>query len=225
MAARHLINAWCPWCIIAAWCGTSGAASDWHLRHGRQTRHTDAVRKQKSQSWQFPTHDVAMDATDMHWTKPSTAAGATTTGIAPVILFAQPFTFRPSRPSLFCATTSTLRSPAHAMNGSLEHSPTRRRAVLQRSAPRSDATESNGVPETPTPSPRSEWRVCRVCKQLYDPAQNGPDSCLHHTAPFTGRLLRVEPTDTSDLGFFYDCCGATSVDAPGCTRSYHQPYE
>lgn len=68
-------------------------------------------------------------------------------------------------------------------------------------------------------------RVCRVCKKQYDPAKNGPQACRHHPTSFTGRLLRVEPTDTSDLGFFYDCCGATTRDAPGCTLSAHQPYE
>lgn len=216
--------------VIVVWHGTSAATSDCYfepqsLRYGRSA--DTACRRgaqPKPQGHQHPTHDVAMDTTRMHRTQLSTALGATATGIAPVILFAQPLSVCLSPPLPFCATASTSRPPVHVMNSSLQDSPSRRRAVMQRS-PRSDATESNGVPETPTASPRSEWRVCRVCKQLYDPAQNGPDSCLHHTAMFTGRLLRVEPTDTSDLGFFYDCCGATSVDAPGCTRSYHQPYE
>lgn len=69
-------------------------------------------------------------------------------------------------------------------------------------------------------------RVCRVCKQTYNPSDdNSIKSCRHHPAMFTGRLLRVNPTDTSDLRYFYDCCGATSRDAPGCTLSLHQPYE
>ncbi|PXF48266.1 hypothetical protein BWQ96_01955 [Gracilariopsis chorda] len=68
-------------------------------------------------------------------------------------------------------------------------------------------------------------RVCRICKKQFDPKQNGPHSCQRHTCTFSGRLLRVEPTETSDLTFFYDCCGATDVDAPGCTFGCHESYD
>lgn len=68
-------------------------------------------------------------------------------------------------------------------------------------------------------------RVCRVCKQQFDPTENGPRACLHHTTVFSGRLLRVKPTETSDIGFFYDCCGATDVNAPGCHRDFHRTYD
>lgn len=68
-------------------------------------------------------------------------------------------------------------------------------------------------------------RVCRVCKKQFDPNENGPRSCRRHTSAFSGRLLRVEPTETSDLTFFYDCCGATDVNAPGCTFGRHESYD
>ena len=68
-------------------------------------------------------------------------------------------------------------------------------------------------------------RVCRVCKQQFDPAENNAMACHHHTTVFSGRLLRVEPTETSDIGFFYDCCGATDVNAPGCHRDFHRTYD
>lgn len=68
-------------------------------------------------------------------------------------------------------------------------------------------------------------RVCRVCKKLFDQDRNGPRACRRHLALFTGRLLRVEPTETSDLTFFYDCCGATSPEAPGCSYGSHESYD
>lgn len=68
-------------------------------------------------------------------------------------------------------------------------------------------------------------RVCRVCKQKFIPSENHSRACRHHTTMFSGRLLRVTPTETSDIGFFYDCCGATSMDAPGCTYAAHLTYD
>lgn len=72
---------------------------------------------------------------------------------------------------------------------------------------------------------RQMLRVCRVCKCKFDVDENGPRSCRHHPQLFSGRLLRVTPTDTSDLTYFYDCCGATDSNAPGCTYSYHETYD
>lgn len=68
-------------------------------------------------------------------------------------------------------------------------------------------------------------RVCRICKTRFDPSRNGPRSCRHHPELFSGRLLRVEPTETSGLAFFYDCCGATDAAAPGCTYGTHASYD
>lgn len=74
-------------------------------------------------------------------------------------------------------------------------------------------------------NPVRSLRVCRVCKRQFDPVENGPRSCRHHTQSFSGRLLRVSPTDTSDLQYFYDCCGATDPHAPGCSYGFHQTYD
>lgn len=67
-------------------------------------------------------------------------------------------------------------------------------------------------------------QVCRICKKKFEPKHNGHNSCQRHTTIFSGRLLRVEPTETSDLTFFYDCCGATDTEAPGCSFGYHKSY-
>lgn len=66
-------------------------------------------------------------------------------------------------------------------------------------------------------------RVCRVCREQY--VENGPQACRSHRAMYSGRLLRVAPTDTSDLQYFWDCCGASQRDAPGCTRDWHRSYD
>ena len=68
-------------------------------------------------------------------------------------------------------------------------------------------------------------KVCRVCHQLYLPEENGPRACRSHPAAFTGRLMRAAPTETSDLQYFYDCCGATDRDAPGCFFAAHKSYD
>lgn len=78
--------------------------------------------------------------------------------------------------------------------------------------------------ESPLPQ-AADTRVCRVCKQRFELSQNGPRACRHHTTMFTGRLLRVSPTETSGIGFFYDCCGADNADAPGCTYGFHHTYD
>lgn len=69
-------------------------------------------------------------------------------------------------------------------------------------------------------------RVCRVCKQEYLPSENGPTACRFHPAVnFSGRLMRVAPTETSDLEFFWDCCGSTDRFAPGCKYGWHKSYD
>lgn len=97
--------------------------------------------------------------------------------------------------------------------------------------PTACAANRNPTGATPPPPARRAQSatpaarvVCRVCKNTYDPAENGPTACRYHPEQFSGRLLRVEPTDTSDLQFFFDCCGATDRDAPGCTLGAHEPY-
>lgn len=68
-------------------------------------------------------------------------------------------------------------------------------------------------------------RVCRQCRRVYDTAENGPRACRWHPTHYSGRLLRVETTDTSDLTHFWECCGEESVHAPGCSFGAHRGYD
>jgi hypothetical protein len=68
-------------------------------------------------------------------------------------------------------------------------------------------------------------RVCKVCKQKYNPTENSPQSCRRHPGFYSGRLNRVEATDTSGLEYFWDCCGATAKDAPPCEAGLHRSYD
>ncbi|OSX81019.1 hypothetical protein BU14_0027s0046 [Porphyra umbilicalis] len=73
--------------------------------------------------------------------------------------------------------------------------------------------------------PRMFLKVCRQCKQQYDPEANEPGSCRYHGAQYRGRLNRIEPTETSGLEYFWHCCGDTDVNAEGCVKARHSSYD
>ena len=61
-------------------------------------------------------------------------------------------------------------------------------------------------------SPKTS-RVCRRCKCQYI-KKNEP--CSFHPGIYSGRLNRVNDVDTSDLEYFWSCCGKNPIDAEGC---------
>uniref|UniRef100_A0A7S1TIL7 Uncharacterized protein n=1 Tax=Compsopogon caeruleus TaxID=31354 RepID=A0A7S1TIL7_9RHOD len=69
------------------------------------------------------------------------------------------------------------------------------------------------------------WRVCRLCKGQYDPGQNTGRSCRRHSGYYSGRLNRVNDVDTSDLEYFWNCCGEESKHAHGCEWGHHVSYD
>lgn len=80
-------------------------------------------------------------------------------------------------------------------------------------------------------------RVCRVCKQTFAVADNHRSACRFHTAVWTGAErskfygrapeLGVHDPDFRPRGveYFYDCCDASTLDAPGCTFDFHRSYD
>ncbi|CAM9548903.1 unnamed protein product [Choristocarpus tenellus] len=73
-------------------------------------------------------------------------------------------------------------------------------------------------------------RTCRECKSTYLDEENFSTSCRFHKGRWMGaerskhygtrsggRLLGLES--------FWDCCGATSADAPGCMTGRHRSYD
>lgn len=129
-------------------------------------------------------------------------------------------TFTNSDPRSTYATRRIILNPSMASSDSAEPGPISNSTDKKAGTDSSNPTVANG-------SARASkfLRVCRVCKSKFDPGDNGPKSCRHHPQTFSGRLLRVTPTDTSDLAFFYDCCGAMDSSAPGCSYSYHEAYD
>ena len=67
-------------------------------------------------------------------------------------------------------------------------------------------------------------KTCKNCKKQYDSIKND-DSCRFHTGIYSGRLNRVNDVDTSDLEYFWSCCGMYNLDEPGCLVQKHASYD
>jgi hypothetical protein len=77
----------------------------------------------------------------------------------------------------------------------------------------------------PTNMPR---RTCKACKQQYQASNEGTceEVCSFHPGIFSGRLNRINDIDTSDLEYFWSCCGAYELESRGCIqRSRHTSYD
>ena len=74
-------------------------------------------------------------------------------------------------------------------------------------------------------------RVCRNCKQQYSnalPNANEGESagCQFHPGIYSGRLNRINDVDTSDLEYFWSCCGNYELTSKGCiVGSKHVSYD
>ncbi|XP_014523383.1 uncharacterized protein LOC106779717 [Vigna radiata var. radiata] len=78
----------------------------------------------------------------------------------------------------------------------------------------------------------SNSKVCKRCKQSYDPNSNSSSSCRFHTSFFVcrrhddqKRYYELGPDDPPYAAKFYDCCGAEDPEASGCTTSFHVSYD
>ena len=77
------------------------------------------------------------------------------------------------------------------------------------------------------------YRVCRVCKSVYDPAENHPTACRFHTAQWTGaerskffgRIPETVDGTLRGIEYYYDCCDAKDQHAPGCSMGFHCSYD
>ena len=67
-------------------------------------------------------------------------------------------------------------------------------------------------------------KTCKNCKKQYDSIKND-NSCRFHSGMYTGRLNRVNDVDTSDLEYFWSCCGVYDLDEPGCLIQQHASYD
>jgi hypothetical protein len=78
---------------------------------------------------------------------------------------------------------------------------------------RSEATAIQLTKVIDKSSPERSSRVCRRCKYQYE-SKN--EACTFHPGIYSGRLNRVNDVDTSDLEYFWSCCGKSPIDAEGC---------
>jgi hypothetical protein len=69
------------------------------------------------------------------------------------------------------------------------------------------------------------YKTCKNCKKQYDNKSNDI-KCIFHTGIYTGRLNRVNDVDTSDLEYFWSCCGNEELSSIGCNiNEYHVSYD
>ncbi|CAL5323537.1 hypothetical protein CsSME_00002239 [Camellia sinensis var. sinensis] len=75
-------------------------------------------------------------------------------------------------------------------------------------------------------------RICKRCKQTYNPSSNSSSSCRFHPSFFVcrrhddqKRYYELGPEDPPYAAKFYDCCGAEDPEAAGCTTSFHASYD
>eukprot|EP00899_Mesostigma_viride_P028383 jgi/Mesvir1/872/Mv25682-RA.1 len=116
-----------------------------------------------------------------------------------------------------------LASPRSSGNLELKRTSMTKRFIVQ---------ASGGVSEARMPAGAS---VCRNCKRTFDAQDNGPQACRYHTQLYTGGetskfigFLRTGfekdqqlPETERGLKRFWDCCGATDPDSPGCVQGHH----
>ena len=67
-------------------------------------------------------------------------------------------------------------------------------------------------------------RTCKNCKKTFI---KGDDSvCSFHPGLYTGRLNRINDVDTSDMEFFWSCCGNYDLNSSGCINTkQHVSYD
>jgi len=140
--------------------------------------------------------------------------------------------------SLFNVNTPPARNPAPTVNNTAAAAP-----VLQGTVRLIPGYAFAGAARPVVPvrqrqtqprrrAPAMLWRVCRVCRQSYQPADNHAQACRFHRDPaMTGaensKLLGTGPLPGHLRGtsFFWDCCGADDPDADGCCTDFHRSYD
>jgi hypothetical protein len=77
---------------------------------------------------------------------------------------------------------------------------------------------------------QTKFRMCRTCHSEFDTSLNTEKSCRFHPESFCGETAQrwMEPGQTKGAGVihqFYSCCGATTVDYPGCCSTFHKTFD
>lgn len=70
-------------------------------------------------------------------------------------------------------------------------------------------------------------KTCKCCKKQYNfENQPGMNLCSFHPGIYSGRLNRINDVDTSDLEYFWSCCGQDALTSQGCIVSRtHTSYD
>ena len=78
---------------------------------------------------------------------------------------------------------------------------------------------------------RAGWKVCRRCKQSFDPQTNNPRACQFHKGRWIGAEVskhlggRSGSDGHTGLTVFWDCCDAETYESPGCMTGRHLSFD
>jgi hypothetical protein len=75
-----------------------------------------------------------------------------------------------------------------------------------------------------------KFKVCKVCKNLFDPLENTIASCRYHKGRWMGAENSKHMGTRSGgmnvgLSQFWDCCDEECENGPGCALSWHKSYD
>jgi len=95
-------------------------------------------------------------------------------------------------------------------------------------------------PDKPAVAKPEAALSCRTCRTPFLPSANTPSSCRYHTENFCQDTAQ-RWTESGDqaanysakqggvkggaIASFWNCCGATTADAPGCEGRRHLSYD
>lgn len=73
-------------------------------------------------------------------------------------------------------------------------------------------------------------QLCQRCHVTF--TSNGPAACRFHPESFAGEDSQrwtapgaTPPEGASTVSYFYACCGAATIDAPGCCTGRHVGFD
>jgi hypothetical protein len=106
----------------------------------------------------------------------------------------------------------------------------RARAAISESSSEYQQQQQTTVVVPPSFTTWPPPRLCQRCKQTYDPRNNHHTYCLYHPEYYSGETIQSQFgtssfNNTTQIHYFWTCCGSPFIDSPGCSRGQHISYD